>query len=56
MLMMCVPSDEELDLEEDESGTGQKRGMRAPCVYRPWVGHWASGRRKHLPYSTGLTD
>lgn len=37
---MCVPSDEELDLEEDESGTGQKRGMRASCMYRPWVEHW----------------
>lgn len=31
---MFIPTDEECDLEEDESGTQQKGGMRASKTYR----------------------
>ena len=36
---MFIPTDEEHDLEEDESGTQQKGGMRASKMYRCWVGY-----------------
>ena len=39
MLIMFIPTDEEHDLEEDESGTQQKGGMRASKMYRCWIGH-----------------
>lgn len=39
MLIMFIPTEEEHDLEEDESGTQQKGGMRASKMYRCWVGY-----------------
>lgn len=46
MLIIFIPSDEEHDLQEDESGTQQKGGMRASYRYRHRVGHWSFRREK----------
>ena len=39
MLVVSIPTDEELGLEEDENGTQQKGGMRASKMHRRWGGH-----------------